>query len=88
MVTATADRQGRSRLVSGLLKAGADVQTRDESGENGLDKAVTRGHRAAAEAFLNWGIIGYNREECVEQKHSTKSPRTEQLSLLMRCAAV
>ena len=63
----TAARQGRGRLVSRFIRAGADVQTRDESGETGLDKAVKRGHRAAAEAFLDHGITGYNREECLQQ---------------------
>ena len=60
----TAARQGRERLVSGLLRAGADVQTRDESGETGLELAMKRGHKEAAEAFLNHGIIGFDREEC------------------------
>ena len=63
----TAARQGRGRLVSGLLRAGADVETKDKNGETGIDIAVKRGHRAAAEAFLNQGITGYSREECLEQ---------------------
>merc|ERR1711911_210353 len=64
MIAAT---EGSAGNVSGLLRAGAHVQTRDESGETGLDIAVKRGHRAAAEAFLDHGITGYNREESLQQ---------------------
>ena len=52
MIAAT---EGSTGNISGFFRAGADVQTRDESGETGLDKAVKRGHRAAAEAFLDHG---------------------------------
>ena len=54
-------KQGRGRLVRGLITAGADIQTRDERGETGLDLGVRGGHREVAEMFHDHGISGYNR---------------------------
>ena len=62
-----AAKEGSAENIKFFIEAGADVETRDEGGETGLDKAVKRGHRAAAEAFLDHGFTGYNREECLQQ---------------------
>ena len=62
-----AAKEGSAKNINAFIEAGADVETKDESGDNGLDIAVKRGHRAAAEAFLDHGITGYNREECLQQ---------------------
>ena len=69
-----ATNDGLAGNISGFIKAGADVQTKDENnGETGLDIAVKRGHRAAAEIFLDNGITGYNREECLQQCDKLKA---------------
>ncbi len=63
-----AAKEGSAENIKAFIEAdGADVETKDESGDNGLDIAVKRGHRAAAEAFLDHGITGYNREESLQQ---------------------
>ena len=115
----TALRQGRGRLVSSLLRAGADLEATDddrntvmsklnnlmkvaakegyaasirvfiESGadaETGLDIAVKSGHRAAAEAFLDHGFTGYNREECLQQCDNNRE-RINEANKKLRSAA-
>ena len=47
---------------------------------------MKRGHRAAAEAFLNHGITGYNREECLQQCDNNRE-RINQANEKLRFAA-
>ena len=56
-----AARSGDQEGVSWALGVGAEITC------IGLDIAVKRGHRAVAEAFLDHGITGYNREESLQQ---------------------
>ena len=81
-----AAKQGRGRLVRGLITAGADIQTRDERGETGLDLAMRWGHREAAEMFLDHGIIGYTREQCLEECNKNRE-RIVLLNMKMLSAA-
>ncbi len=60
-----AAKEGSAENIILFTKAGADVETKDETEVTGLDIALKRGHRAAAEAFLDHGITGYNREDCL-----------------------
>ena len=82
----SAAKEGRGRLVLGMILAGADVETRNERGETGLDLAVKGGHREAAEMFLDHGIIGYTREECLEECNKNRE-RIVQLNMEMLSAA-
>ena len=76
----TAAKEGRGRLVLGLITAGADIQTRDERGETGLDLAVRGGHKEVAEMFLDYGISGYNKEKCLEECDKNRKRNEELLS--------
>ena len=81
-----AARQGRGRLVSGLLRAGADIETTDGNGGTGIDIAIKNGHREAAEAFLDQGVTGYNREECLQQCDENRKRIKEANDKLLRAA--
>ena len=73
IVLLVAAKEGSAENINTFIEAGADVEAKNESGDNGLDIAVKRGHRDAAEAFLAHGITGYNREECLQQCDKLKA---------------
>ena len=79
---------GLAETVNIFIRAGADVKTRDESGETALDKAVKRGHKAAVKAFLDHGIgiTGYNRVECLQLCGNNRN-KINQLNKKLRSAA-
>ena len=68
----TAAEEGRWRLVTGLVIAGADVETRNAQGETGLDLAIRSGNRDAVLTFLDKGVNGYNREESLQKCDENK----------------
>ena len=61
-----ATNEGSAVNVKIFIRSGANVETRDESGETCLDMAVRKGYRDVAEAFFDHGISGYDREKCLE----------------------
>ena len=63
----TAAEEGRWRLLTGLVIAGADVETRNARGETGLDLAIRSGNMDPVLTFLDKGVNGYNREECLQK---------------------
>ena len=77
----TAAEEGKWRLVTGLVIAGADVETRNARGETGLDLAIRSGNRDAVLAFLDKGVNGYNREECVQKCDENKERQRRQEEL-------
>ena len=81
-----AAKEGSAENINAFIEAGANVEARDEGGETGLDIAVKRGHRAVAEAFLDHGITGYNREECLQQCDNNRA-RINELNKKMISAA-
>ena len=56
----------------GLVIAGADLETRNSRGETGLDLAIRSGMRDAVLTFLDKGVNGYNREECLQKSDNNK----------------
>ena len=69
----TAAEYGKARLVTGLIIAGADVNTRNDRGERGLDLAVRFGHRDVVQTLLDHDLGGYSsREECLRQCDENK----------------
>ena len=68
----TAAAEGKWRLVTGLVLAGADVETRNAQGETGLDLAIRSGNRDAVLTFLDKGVNGYNREESLQKCDENK----------------
>ena len=54
MMTAAAD--GKARLVTGLIIAGANINTRNDRGETGLDLGVNFGYRDVVQTFLDHGL--------------------------------
>ena len=75
----TAAAEGKWRLVTGLIIAGADVETRNAQGETGLDLAIRSGNRDAVLTFLDKGVNGYNREECLQKCNDNKERQMRQL---------
>ena len=61
----TASMRGMGGLVKGLLAAGADKETRDESGSTGLNLAIKEGYSNVVEVFFDHGILGYDRGKCM-----------------------
>jgi len=68
----TAAAEGKWRLVTGLVLAGADVETRNAQGETGLDLAIRSGNRDAVLTFLDKGVNGFNREESLQKCDENK----------------
>ena len=51
-----AAEEGKVRLVSGLLRAGADIETRDDYGDTGIHFSARRGHDTLVKMFLDKGV--------------------------------
>ena len=51
-----AAEEGKVRLVSGLLRAGADIETRDDYGDTGIHFSARRGHDNLVKMFLGQGV--------------------------------
>ena len=51
-----AAEEGKVRLVSGLLRAGADTDTRDDYGDTGIHFCARRGHDNLLKMFLDKGV--------------------------------
>ena len=48
--------EGKGRLVSGLITAGADIETRSDGKDTGFHIAIKKGHECVVRAFLNHNV--------------------------------
>ena len=75
----TAASDGNCRLVTGLLIAGADINSRNDRGETLLDLGVKCGQRDVVQTLLGHNLSGYSCwEECLRQCDENKE-RNEKL---------
>ena len=77
-----AAEEGKWRLVTGFVIAGADVETRNAQGETGLDLAIRSGNMDAVLTFLDKGVNGYNREESLQKCDENKERQLREEELM------